>query len=145
MSRGLKFPQNNGEQGKDLSLLPLKPSEATQRLYLLRPRRQARDILHAPSRASRQAPHTQLRDMRNVPAPTAGAHLAVCEHQGQTHGHSSRWSPTLHRFCGIPLFPPSLLGALCPAPHQPCQAWRQAALPDFCSGNLGNLPWCFPE
>lgn len=30
-----KFPQSNGEQGKVLSLLPLKPLEAMQELHLL--------------------------------------------------------------------------------------------------------------
>lgn len=68
---------------------------------------------------------------RDIPL---GAYLAAHEHQGLTHCHISLWSPTLHRFCGIPSFhlqDPLLHGALCPAPPQPCLAWRQAALREF--------------
>lgn len=55
---------------------------------------------------------------------------AAHQHRDQTHHRSSQRSPTPCRCRGILLFcqrDPSLGGARCPAPHQPCLAWRQAA------------------
>lgn len=70
------------------------------------------------------------------------------KHQGQTHHQSSWQSPTPHCFCGIPLFglwDPSLHRAPCPAPHQPCLAWRQAALSQFSAPETSGISLGVPQ
>lgn len=60
--------------------------------------------------------------------------LSSPQAQGQILQHPSPGSLTLHRSCRIPLICESnilLCGALRPAPHHPCLAWRQAVLSQF--------------
>lgn len=140
---GLKFPPGNGEEGKVLALLPSKPCEAMQQLHLLRQ-------VHTPYTLSPNL-------------PSGSAHPAMCHRTSvRSQGHPSKDLPGSPRAPGMDpsVFPMALLlqdpvvlsgGCLTPgrADVEPGREPRGVAggrcEPVFFSGNLGDLPWCFPE